>query len=352
MEKTSVFLILLLVLVTFPCSCRSVHPTTPEKQEKPTVAVVHILEELRKQPLIKLPNGVTIKLGISDNQSYIGGGILLYCLATGAEPPLEETENRWRLGPIAYEVTHPWETGKAKKLRAGYYASAGGWAKKGEVLFCALVQTPDPGDYRIHHVTLDGRSLAFATITAKKQDPHPWQPAGLLWENKQWTLFNDPNPGAALPGLVGLSGKSNPEKLPHLPLGNNVVETGDFNIALDGTNLFLTFAHPVVYTPEFPLLCRWWVNGKPIVPPVLTETPGREITGLVQRAKKILVKLRVDGEKLGAKPGDIIGLQILYTSTGWRYASPPGFADVTLGHPYAKPGFMLSNRINFKYEGK
>ncbi len=320
-------------------------PAAPEKHRQATVAVVHTLDELRNQPPVKLPDGVTIRLGISDLEPYISGGILLYCLATGVEPPMEETKNRWRLGPVAYEVTYP----NVKFLKENFFASGVQWKEKGEVLFCTTVHTPDPGDCRIDFVSLAGELLRTATITARQRDPHPWQPAGLLLEDKQWTLFNDPNPGAALPSANGLVGTSNPKKLPHLPLGDTAAQTGDFKIALEGTKLCLTFDRPVVYTPDFPLLCRWWVNDKPVIPPVLTEYPGRSITGKVIESKKVVVNLRADGKKLGAKPGDTIGLQLLYTATGWDYT---GHHALILGHGWGKHDPLLSNRIEFKYEKK
>lgn len=121
-------------------------------------------------------------------------------------------------------------------------------------------------------------------------------------------------------------------------------------MALKGITLTLTFAAPVFCRPDINLLCKWWVNDKPVVPPILSHPPYRNITGLTAQKEEMLVKIEVGGERLGAKPGDIIGLQLLLVPD-WVYVCPPGHGELH----HASMGAIdlrVSNRINFTYEQK
>ena len=344
MMKIAAFLLLFPLFSLSLWGCKQVQTVA---SEKPSVLVVRSISELRNQPPVILPDGVTVRLGIGGSESYIGGRQLLYCLATGLKGPVSETGRHLRLGPVAYEVTNPWEVRKIREL--GEAIMCAGWGGKREVLFCVIVQTPSPGDYRIRFLSLDDKPLGFATITAKKPDPHPWQPVGCRWEQEQCILVNDSNPGAALPSIHGLGGTPDPVILPRLPLSNDVAQTGDFNIALKGTTLTLTFDTPVSCRPDINLLCRWWVNDKPIAPPILSEPPSRCIEDRGRQTDKMVVKIEVDGERLGAKPGDTVGLQLLLVPD-WEYVCPPGHGQL---HALMEAvDLRVSNRINFTYKRK
>lgn len=183
MIKIAAFSLLLSLFSLSLWSCKQVQTVA---SEKPSVLVVRSISELRNQTPINLPDGVTVRLGIGGSESYIGGGQLLYCLATGMKGSVSETGSGLRLGPVAYEVRTPWEVKEIKELKERYKVIWGAeWGGKGEVLFCALVQTPSPGDYKIRFLSLDDKPVGFATVTAKEPDPHPWQPVGCKWEQEQ-----------------------------------------------------------------------------------------------------------------------------------------------------------------------
>jgi len=328
---------------------KSTRDTIPPKTSIPVISIVRSLEALRKQPRIELPNDVTIRLGVAGSESYVYGGQLLYCLATGMEGSLEEDKGRRRLGPIAYEVINPWETEELEHLASACNVLSN-CKKKDELLFFTLVQTPKTGEYRIRFLSLSGELLGTATVTANEIDPHPWQPFEYRGELEEYTLLNAPNPGIAVPSPDGIQPIVSPIGLPRLPLGPEVIETGNFIFSIKGNTLSLSFDMEVWCAhPDEKLLCRWWVNGNPVIPSVISPQCLGRINGMCQARKKIVTRLEINGKNLGAKSDDIIGLQLMYTPCGWEYISENRLVS-GLRATKGADNFLVSNRIDFKHE--
>ncbi len=342
-------LILVALGVALTWHFRLTPPAVPCVQKPLTVEVVRLISELRGKPPFLLPEGGCIRLGISGIESYIGASQLLYCLAQGVTLPDLGELSFDVLGPVVYEVIGPVETRKeSKKL---YYFCPAEWCK-GEVLFCALVTTPSTGEYKIRFSTPDNSPVASATITASRPDPHPWQPIAPQTQTGCYYVTYHPEDAAALPSFSGAIGVRNPNKLPRLVLGEDVSETSDLKIAVDETTLRLSFDKPVHERLDWRLLCRWWVNGRPVVPSgTFQQELGIGHDGKAGELSRIGADIRVDSDKLGAKVGDIIGLQVMYAPHGWEYTD--GVATYEFFIPLATPvNPMVSNVVQFTYEQK
>jgi hypothetical protein len=210
-----------------------------------------------------------------------------------------------------------------------------------------LVETLDKGRYTIEFKTFEGEEIGFARLSAYKPDPHPWQQLDFEYEDEGVVLANHPNAYAACPSIGGFWPIINPADLPRVPFGDDDPESRVFDLSLNGDSLVLKFPAPVTYSAyNFNFIGRWWVNGRPIVSPLCQTGFGR-INGHMWEKDCIEFRLRVDGKKLGASPGDTIGLQLMYTPWEWE---PVGLMPF-FGHHWKTYRILVSNRVEFTYEG-
>jgi hypothetical protein len=98
------------------------------------------------------------------------------------------------------------------------------------------------------------------------------------------------------------------------------------------------------------LLARWWVNGREVIfqQVPFDERKRGEITldGFPARAREWRIHLHLNLAVLGAKSGDTIGMQLLYSPDDWDWVAPGiSMASSEGDDPRAFP--ELSNRINF-----
>ncbi len=347
MKETLIPAVFCLSVLTV-CGCRTVHKTGEKEGPRSLVAVVRTLDELRKQPPVKLPNGVTVRLGVSSTEARIGEGVLLYCLTARVPLIVNQEGDRDVLGPITYEVKQPIELLRAKEdvLRCPSAWSAD------EVLFCEFAGTHFKGKYEIRFLTTDGELLCSVSVTGRLTATHHWVPVECKHEGGKYVFLYPTGGGAARPSFHGYNGICRPKHLPKLPLDDNAAPTGDFSISLERSKLTMSFDSPVHCEPRENLLWRWWINGKPVVETsplseLLKENGRKDL----RPTASITGTLEFDGAKLGVKPGDMISLQILYCPWGWQ--SVRGLQKLERLDAYVEnPHLRLSNRIEFKYEGK
>jgi hypothetical protein len=147
--------------------------------------------------------------------------------------------------------------------------------------------------------------------------------------------------------VEGAQGVENPTELPHFPAGPNAAPTGDFQVVLDGRALFFFASEELIARPRDHFLCRWWVNGEPVVP--AGEKRGSSWGGKVITTTLLEGTLRFVGERFNARRGDRIEVQFLYAPACWRFADGSEMA-VALARE-GTPRVLISNRIAFTYEG-
>ncbi len=95
--------------------------------------------------------------------------------------------------------------------------------------------------------------------------------------------------------------------------------------------------------PDYHFLARWWVNGKPFVPKqsdTLWEFSGY---GRVSEEKELRLEFEFRPERLGAKPGDKIGLQLLHCESQWAWC---GLEKIGASRTHGE-NVRVSNRIEF-----
>lgn len=75
--------------------------------------------------------------------------------------------------------------------------------------------------------------------------------------------------------------------------------------------------------PHRYLLFRFWIDGKPFVPPRAVE-PVRSWSDRSLHADRVHLHLHVEPEDLGAAPDATIAVQVLYAPAGWCWLAPSG----------------------------
>jgi hypothetical protein len=96
--------------------------------------------------------------------------------------------------------------------------------------------------------------------------------------------------------------------------------------------------------PQFYFLARWWVNDKPFVPQQ-TDTFWESVRrGIIVYEKELRMPLSFEPGLIGAKPGDKIGLQILYCESEWGWCTPRMHGH---GAELNSENLRISNRLDF-----
>lgn len=97
---------------------------------------------------------------------------------------------------------------------------------------------------------------------------------------------------------------------------------------------------------DWRFLVRWWVNSQPYVPrPLAAAEFRRSGDHLLSYGLRFHVDL--DPARIGARSGDRVGVQLLYSASGW---TPMGRPDDRLRGAALESAFdssLLSNRVEF-----
>ena len=108
------------------------------------------------------------------------------------------------------------------------------------------------------------------------------------------------------------------------------------DLVIESTREFIT------YRPDWHFLTRWWLNGRPFVPGPWKQFS--DANGIVNYGRRLRIDLEFHPERLGAQKGDRVGLQLLYSATGWQFAEG---AVERLAMHHASPDVRLTNRIEW-----
>jgi hypothetical protein len=340
----------------------------PPKPAPAAIPVVKTWAELRRVPAVEVRPGLSVRLGIEAVECPVAHGVFLYCLTDGYAPP-EYWSQEDRLGPLHLTLTDGdgkqldfWGTGFG--LEAHQKVPAG--LDKCELLFLRLVVVPRTTAIRVRLEARstggDPRVVAAGELKAAGT-PHPFVRFEVTGPEPKpgQTEFRVRNKGTgpALPrwpescpivGRGAADGKkvarADDEALPRLIPAE---PSPDLKLSVaDGVLTVRSAAGTGTAAPDDEFLARWWVNGKPVVPAVPTE-PDLGVLGwqlTTDNRPEIRLALDLALDRLGAKSGDLIGVQVLHTEYG---ADAVSDQKLSILKGWKRPTLpILSNRVEFR----
>ena len=311
--------------------------------EPPKITVVKTWNDLQAVRPIEIGDGVKVRLGLGAEKTPQWSGTLLFCLTEGYVPA-----NSGK-GPTLGPVLATCEFGDERTR-----TSSEKWGRKkkewppGSYLYARAVGINRVGTYHITVADRQEKVLAKACVEGTKDFFHPWIP---------WFYIRDvedlarhaPTKGIALPTVDNIGPiafvERGKEKSGDLPTLLPTDKSPKLAIKIDGDNVIirsekeLHAKHASLY-----LLTRWWVNDKPFVPQQADSFWDSLRMGILEFEKELPMALSFSPGLIGAKPGDKIGLQILYCESEWSWIGPRMH-----GHSAKLDGanLRLSNRVDF-----
>ena len=374
------FSALLAVLGCVPCAAQSPAP----------LAGVRTWGDLRAQPPVNLPAppasvaASSYRLGINLAAAKLYGGVVIYCLAKGAEPAASPGE----LGFFQVEVQRPKSASRIQNEPLAYVAA--GKQASGEILFMKSVPLTEPGAYiftvkRLLGDEKDARQVTVAamTVTVANDSAPLWSPwplntadgaVGILASNDASQRNSgavgvaNPATGVAIPKMPEqFTGEVLNPSAPNVPLPELLPSEVDPGVKLQavGSLLIVTLDHgiPPAFADE-KFLSRWWVNGQPFTPKFapmeFSSFYFMRHNGMQSAALGTQITLQDEfhPEHLGAKKGDQIGVQLLLCPQGSEYSGPEQNMPMfdAMGRESADTDVRsvaprLSNRVTFIYTG-
>jgi len=328
------------------------------------IQVVRTWQELRNQPPTPANPG-TARLGLEARQAPCGSGVLLYCLTEGYSLPSQWSESE-RLGPFRVEVRH--ENDARERVQEVCEMA---WdppdIARATALFRRSIPMDRPGKYQVRVLTLGDDLVAETQVTATPERFHPWMPLeptvadALEQDRDQYDAaghVTNRAKGIAIPrfdGMVPLIVRGGgPDARPRSAAGERLPTlfpeaAGDgLTVTAKGTDLSIeSKADILLARPDWHFLARWWVNGTPYIPKQLEAFADQN--GMVILGKKLLLRLDFIPERIGAKPGDDVELQLLYCRSGWELVASD--MKMLTAHVDAEgPELLLSNRTRIVWE--
>jgi hypothetical protein len=124
---------------------------------------------------------------------------------------------------------------------------------------------------------------------------------------------------------------------------------GEFTAKLLGHDFLLTLTEGIETAwVENNVLARWWVNGKPFQPGPLEALQQEGGLGGSRRVDSLLLKVKLDAAKLGAKSGDKIAVQFLHCPMGYQLVDEQKMEMLARAIREATDNFpRVSNKIEF-----
>jgi hypothetical protein len=133
-----------------------------------------------------------------------------------------------------------------------------------------------------------------------------------------------------------------------LPAFWPIDEDPKMTIRLDGDKLVVS-SDTEFETKHFALhtLARWWVNGKPFVPATNGPIWQFDLAGILVHEKEIRFDFDFRADRLEAKLGDKIGMQVMYQESHWSYCVEPSLLEAHAESADEAGKVQMSNRIEF-----
>ena len=171
----------------------------------------------------------------------------------------------------------------------------------------------------------------------------PWL-QGLDHPVTPWEGIVLPNVDNLGPAAFLEPGKARKGKLPTLLPSD---EEPKLTIKMEGKEVVIRAASEFTTSrPDYHFLARWWVNDKPFVPKQIDKFWLFNGYGLVSEDKELRVEVDFRPGRLGAKPGDKIGLQLMHAEEEWTWCARSSHAKESAAHKNGE-NVRVSNRIDF-----
>jgi hypothetical protein len=192
-----------------------------------------------------------------------------------------------------------------------------------------------------------GKILATAPVEGTREFFHPWMPwlKGLEHPEAPWEGIALPNVDTVGPAAFLKPGEARKGRLPTL-LPSEQKPT--LTIEKEGKVVVIRAESAFTASrPDYHFLARWWVNGKPFVPKQTDRLWGFAGYGRVSEGKELRVKVDFRPERLGAKPGDRIGLQLMHSEAEWAWCAGSSLGKGGASRRHGE-SVRVSNRIDFE----
>lgn len=305
------------------------------------VPVVRTWSDLLARDPITLSNGQVVRFGIESSRVPQGSAVLVYCLADTPLVGDRETSSSSvnSLGPLDVIVS-----GDARSIeRLEYLTEESGGVDWTPLLFVHPLPIERAGRSWIEIRSGGGAALARFPIRATQERVHPWvllesRNVGLrdlqpfsAGTQRERARVGAPGPTIVIPSwrgreALGLNvvrrGLSDPKSL--LPSWSTFDAPPDLALERDGAVFVLTPNQPLLRDGLEHFAARWWVRGTPWRPEKVEAEGAHEFVGrggfVSTRPLAWEIPREFDWERLGAKPGDEVGLEIFYSDAGW---TPP-----------------------------
>ncbi len=309
------------------------------------IAVVKTWEELLAVKPLDLGDGVRVRLGLEADKVARWSGALIYCLAEG-HLPSNSSKGNSPLGPVQAKVKFANEIQAEAEHAAKIFDRGNVDQPKGTYLYVSSFAIDRVGTYFISISKEKGVSLATATVAGTDDFFHPWTP--FLIRSAAPEI---PGEGIGLPTEDGLSPvvalKVGEKKHGHLPTflpsdekpGLSIRKV-DKEIDISSRTEFTTSR------PDYHFLARWWVNGKPYVPKQTEHFWCFAGYGRVTEGRDLRREWTFYPERIGARPGDKVGLQLMHCEGRWDWCGNEGHL-MKIGRDRKRENVRVSNRIEF-----
>lgn len=313
-----------------------------EKSPPAPIPIVKTWEELQTLPAIDVGGGVKIRVGLEAAKIPQWSGGLIYCLTEGYKPD-SGGSGPDAFGPVHVSINFADEQNRKEVSR--WARSMKDWAK-GSYLYVRAGAADRIGTYKIRVTHRDGKLLAQTSYDGTKDFFHPWMP----WLEGLYKP-TAPKEGIVLPVAHDLevafveSGKPKKGKLPTLLPPDDqpalAINKEGNEIVIRAKTEFTTSR------PDYHFLARWWVNDKPFVPKQTEQFWLFNGYGLVSQNKELRVQFKFHPERLGAKPGDRIGLQLMHCESQWEWCRRGALDNLRASKQLEGENVRVSNRIQF-----
>ena len=303
------------------------------------IPVVRTYADLLAQDPIVLADGTKVWLGKEAASCAVGSGVLVYVLEESASTQILSRSFADQVGPIRIRTRRGGERSTEASKQLGESRSE---TSSTTWLHTRRIDLTEPGSVQVEALTIEGKRLRLSRVRGESLDCHPWMHWG------RWHVDLDTGGlvmGTALPcGPDQVSLRSDWKR--RLPCIAPEEQSEALTIAKTGNDISIEAVEemPILRSsPQF--LTRFWVNGKAFVPHQSSKV--RIQANGILHVKSFELNLDLPWSAIGARPGDRIGLQVLFCpNASWPpsdgtevHATHSNFDD--LGSP------RLSNRIEF-----
>ncbi len=304
------------------------------------------MDDLQQLKPTSIGNGWTVRYALAESGAEAGPWLLLYCLAeyAGADehPSLILNVNHEReiVGSLSYSFL-PVGTDRVVKQQQHLSLQMRPLETK-RALFCAALPVTAAGKYRLEIAYPLGTPLASKDIVINNPKPSYWQQFANTRHDIDKTYFVvEARPNAARPIFTGVRNVLPDRFVPQNvnPADNEVALPGaiplrggweipylanpkipnsyPLKLVLDGLTLTVSSdTGKMTDWPDYYLLARWWVNGKPVAPHVPENIKMDMFGRAVSATPKLTITLGLP-ETLGMlNVGDKVRLQLLYCPEG------------------------------------